>query len=135
MAYKIEDIEGIGQSYASKLATAKIMTTEDLLEHCGTPKGRKAIAEKTGIGESTILKWLNMADLMRISGVGSQYSELLNAAGVDTVKELATRKAENLAAKMGEVNAQKKLANKAPSATEVEKWVIQAKKLDPRISY
>ena len=90
MSYKIEDIEGIGPAYAKKLAAASITTTDHLLEKCCTPAGRKAVAEATGLSESVILKWSNMADLMRISGVGSQFSELLNGAGVDTIKELRT---------------------------------------------
>ena len=135
MSYKIEDVEGIGPSFAEKLASAKIATTDDLLDLCGAAPGRKKVAEATGIGESTLLNWTNMADLMRVSGVGGQFSELLKAAGVDTIKELATRNAENLAAKVEEVNAVKKLANATPSASQVQKWVDQAKSLDPRISH
>jgi len=135
MAYDIKDVQGIGPSFAEKLAAAKIGTTDDLLTHCGDPKGRKALAEKTGVDESRLLKWANMADMMRVSGIGGQYSELLEASGVDTVKELATRNAENLAAKMKEINDQKNLANATPSVSQVEKWVREAKSLDPKISY
>ena len=135
MGYNIEEIEGIGPAFAEKLGTAKITTTEELLEKCGSAKGRKETAEATGVGESQLLKWANMADMMRISGVGSEYSELLEASGVDTVKELATRNAENLAAKMKEVNDEKKLSRATPSASVVEKWVAQAKTLDPKISH
>lgn len=135
MAYEIKEIEGIGPAYAEKLAAAEIKTTDDLLAHCADRKGRKAIAEKTGLGESHILKWANMADMMRISGVGKQFSELLEASGVDTVKELATRNTENLAAKMKEVNEAKKLAKSTPSESHVEKWIAEAKKIGPKITY
>jgi len=83
MSYKIDEIEGIGPANAAKLAAANITTTDDLLDKCCTPAGRKDVAENTGVGESTILKWSNMADLMRVSGIGRQFSELLKAAGVD----------------------------------------------------
>jgi len=135
MSYKIEEIEGIGPSTAKKLATAKIMSTEDLLEQCANPAGRKAVAETTGIGESQVLKLTNMADLMRVKGVGGEFAELLKNSGVDTVKELATRNAQNLAAKMAEVNEEKKLTRTTPSASEVEKWVAGAKELPPRLTY
>ena len=135
MAYKIDEIEGIGPAYKEKLNGAGIETTDNLLETCGDKKGRTALAEKTGLSEGQILKWTNMADLMRISGVGEEYSELLEAAGVDTVKELRNRNAENLAAKMAEVNEEKKLTRAVPSTSQVEKWVEQAKTLDPKITY
>ncbi len=135
MSYKIDEIEGIGPSYAAKLAEAKIETTDDLLRHCGDPKGRKAVSEKTSVSESHLLKWANMADLMRVSGVGRQYAELLEAAGVDTIKELRTRNAENLAVKMAAVNKEKKLAKTSPAQSVVEGWVMQAKQTDPMISY
>lgn len=135
MSYKIDEIEGIGPSYSAKLREAGIKTTDDLLDNCGSAKGRKDTAEKTGLSAGQLLKWSNMADLMRISGVGEEYSELLEAAGVDTVKELKHRKPENLAAKMAEVNEAKKLTRRVPSQSEVEKWVEQAKSLEPRISH
>ena len=135
MGYKIDEIEGIGPANAKKLAAADISTTEGLLKLCCDAKGRKATAEKTGIGEGQLLKWANMADLMRISGVGSEYSELLEAAGVDTVKELRNRNAANLAAKMAEVNATKKLTRTVPSEKVVSKWVEQAGALDPLITH
>ena len=135
MAYKIDEIEGIGPSYSEKLQGAGIKNTDDLLAHCASPNGRKAIAERTGLSERNILEWTNMADLMRVSGVGRQYAELLEAAGVDTIKELRNRNAENLAAKMEEVNAEKKLAKASPSASTVTDWISQAKKTDPKISY
>ena len=135
MGYKIEEIEGVGPAYATKLATADIGTTDDLLKLCCDAKGRKATAETTGVSEHQLLKWANMADLMRISGVGSEFSELLEAAGVDTVKELRNRNAANLAAKMAEVNATKKLTRTVPSEKTVTGWVEQAKSLDPLITH
>jgi len=137
MAYKIEEIEGIGPAYAAKLAVAKIKTTGQLLKACATRKGREETEEATGVDGGRLLKWANMADLMRISGIGSEYSERLEAAGVDTVtvKELRNRRADNLTAKMAEVNAEKKLVRQVPSQSQVEKWVAQAKELDPAISY
>ena len=135
MSYKIEEIEGIGPAYGEKLNGAGINSTDDLLEHCATPQGRKAIAEKTGLSEKHILGWTNMADLMRVSGVGKQFAELLEASGVDTIKELRNRNAENLATKMGEVNAEKKLAKSSPSTSMVEDWISQAKQTEPKISY
>jgi predicted flap endonuclease-1-like 5' DNA nuclease len=135
MGYKIDQIEGIGPVSADKLGTAGIKSTDDLLKLCCDSIGRKATAEKTGVGERQLLKWANMADLMRISGVGGEYSELLEAAGVDTVKELRNRRADNLAAKMAEINLQKKLTRNAPSEKQVAKWVEQAKSLEAMISH
>lgn len=135
MGYKIDEIEGIGPTYAEKLTAAGIAKTDDLLAKCGSKKGRSEVAEATGLTEKQLLKWANMADLMRIKGVGEEYSELLEAAGVDTVKELATRRADNLAAKMAEVNEEKKLTRAVPSESQVEKWVEEAKGLDPMISH
>ena len=135
MAYKIEDIEGVGPAYAKKLAAAKITTTDHLLAKCCTPAGRKKVAETSGMSESVILKWTNMADLMRISGIGSQFSELLNGAGVDTIKELRTRNAANLAVKMKEVNDKEKLAKVSPSEVTIAKWIAAAKKTKPKLTY
>jgi predicted flap endonuclease-1-like 5' DNA nuclease len=135
MSYKITDIEGIGPVYAEKLAAAKISTTDDLLTCCATPAGRKAVADATGLSTAVLLKWANRADLMRISGVGSQFSELLEMAGVDTVKELRTRNAENLASAIADVNEKKKLARTSPAAAAVAGWIEQAKKMEPRISH
>jgi predicted flap endonuclease-1-like 5' DNA nuclease len=135
MSYKIDEIEGIGPAYREKLGEAKISTTEDLLEYCADAKGRKSVADQTGLSEKLLLNWANKADLMRISGVGPQFSELLEAAGVDTVKELRNRNAENLAAKMEEVNAEKKLARTSPAASNVTDWVEAAKGLEPKISH
>jgi predicted flap endonuclease-1-like 5' DNA nuclease len=130
--YKIEEIEGIGEVLGGKLRQAGVTSTDKLLEKTKTKKQRKDLAEATGIPEVKILKYANMADLFRINGVGQEFSELLEAAGVDTVPELAQRKAENLTAKMEEVNESKKLTRRTPSLKEVEKWVEEAKSL-PRV--
>ncbi len=135
MAYTIETIEGIGPAMCKKLAKAKITNTDHLLKLCCNKKGRKAVAESTGCTEAQLLKWANMADLMRISGVGEEYSELLEVAGVDTVKELRNRKAANLAAAMKETNAKKKLTRTVPGEGTVQKWIDQAKKLAPVITH
>ncbi len=135
MSYKIDEVEGIGPAYKEKLAKANIDSTEDFLTLCCDAKGRKTVAETTGIGEGQLLKWANLADLMRVSGIGPQFSELLEAAGVDTVKELRTRNAENLAAKMEEVNAEKKLAKTSPAASVVQGWVDAAKGMEPKITH
>ena len=135
MNYKIIDIEGIGTVYAEKLIAAGINTTEELLAKCAKPSGRKALEETTGISGKLILTWTNHADLMRIDGVGPQFSELLEAAGVDTVKELQHRVAANLQAKLEEINAQKNLVNRVPAVKEVEKMVAQAKELPPCVEY
>jgi predicted flap endonuclease-1-like 5' DNA nuclease len=135
MSYKIEEIEGIGPAYAGKLEAAGISTTDDLLQHCADPAGRKATAGNTGLSESQLLKWANLSDLMRISGVGAEYSELLEAAGVDTVKELRTRVAANLATRMAEVNATRKLTRTLPGEKVVSGWIEQANALNPLISH
>ena len=132
---KIDEIEGIGAAYAGKLAADGIGDTDSLLEKGCTKKGRAAIAEKCGISEKLVLKWVNMADLFRIKGVGSEYAELLECGGVDTVKELATRNAENLAAKLAEVNADKSLTRRVPSQSVVEEWVSQAKALPGKVTH
>ena len=135
MSYPIEKIEGIGAVNAKKLAAAAIKNTGDLLDKCGSARGRKAVATATGLTEARLLAWANMADLMRISGVGEEYSELLEAAGVDTVKELKHRTAQNLAAKMAEVNAARKLTRQLPGVAQIERWIEQAKSLEPTISH
>ena len=135
MAYKVIDIEGVGAVYAEKLTAAGIVKTTQLLEKCATPAGRKALEEATGITGKLILKWANHADLFRVKGVGPQFAELLEAAGVDTVKELAHRNAENLAAKMLEVNEEKHLVRRVPVAKEIQKMVDQAKELPGVLTY
>ena len=132
---KIEEIEGIGATYAKKLADAGIRTTDELLDACATPKQRKDLAEKTGIAGKLILEWTNLADLFRIKGVGEQYSDLLEEAGVDTVAELAKRVPDNLHAKMLETNAVKNLVRRPPTLSNVRDWVEQAKSLPRKIEY
>jgi predicted flap endonuclease-1-like 5' DNA nuclease len=129
MAYKIIDIEGVGPVLAEKLHAAGIKTTDDLLAKGATKAGRKALAEESGIDEGKILTFVNHSDLHRIDGVAGQFSELLEAAGVDTVKEFATRNAANLEAKMIEVNEAKNLSGKVPSADQLQKMIDQAKTL------
>lgn len=134
-SYSIIDIEGIGVSYKKKLQKIGVRTTGKLLERAATPKGRRQLAEESGIDEGRILKWANMADLMRIKGVAEEYSELLEAAGVDTVKELKRRNASNLVEKMAEVNAKKKLVRLLPSEKRVGSWVAHAKTLKAVMTY
>jgi predicted flap endonuclease-1-like 5' DNA nuclease len=133
MAYNIIDIEGIGPVYAEKLNGQGVNTTDDLLEKGGTKAGRKALAEAAGIDEGKILTWVNHSDLHRIDGVAGQISELLEAAGVDTVKEFATRNAANLNAKMSEVNEAKNLSGRVPSAEQLQKMIDQAKTLEQKV--
>jgi predicted flap endonuclease-1-like 5' DNA nuclease len=135
MGYKIAEIEGIGPAYAEKLAAANIATTDDLLKLCCTGDGRRAVAMKTGLSESQLLEWANRADLMRVKGIGSEFADLLEAAGVDTVKELAVRNGANLVTKLKEVNAQKKLTRATPSEKVVHKWISQAKQMPPMITH
>lgn len=132
---KLKEIEGIGPTYAEKLEEVGLATTDDLLGAGASPSGRTDLAAKTGISKNLILRWVNMADLFRIKGVGEEYSDLLEAAGVDTVAELAQRKAENLQAKMAEVNEEKKLVRRAPTLNEVTAWVEQAKTLPRAVNY
>lgn len=133
MSYKVIDIEGIGSTYASKLAEQGINTTDDLLEKGGTKKGRASIAEATAIPESLILTWVNHSDLHRIKGVAGQFSELLEAAGVDTVKEFATRNAENLYAKLVETNEKFGLAGRVPSQESLSEMIAEAKTLEQKV--
>ncbi|MCI5989752.1 MAG: DUF4332 domain-containing protein [Bacteroidales bacterium] len=135
MAYKIIDLEGIGPVYAEKLVAAGVITADDLLERCAAPKGRKELAEATGITEKLILKWTNYADMFRIHGIGPQFAELLEAAGVDTVKELSHRVPANLAAKVAEVNEEKKLVRRVPVEAELQKMIEEAKTLPGVLTY
>ena len=135
MAYKIIDVEGIGEVYGLKLKEVGINTVEQLLEKGCKPAGRKALEEETGISGKLILTWCNHADLMRIKGVGPQFSELLEAAGVDTVKEFRNRVPAHLQPKLEEVNEQKHLVGRVPSLSEVERMVAQAKELEPKMEY
>jgi len=132
---KLLDIEGIGPVYSEKLQKAGVKSVEALLKLGATPKEREALAEKAGIDKTLILEWVNRADLFRIKGVAEEYSDLLEAAGVDTVVELAKRNAENLLAKIMEVNAAKKLVRRVPTLSQIEKWIEQAKQLPRAIHY
>jgi len=129
---KLTDIEGVGPAYSQKLKKAGVSSTDALLNKGATAKGRQAIADKSGISGKRILRWVNHADLFRLDGVAGEYAELLEAAGVDTVPELAQRNAENLCQRLAEVNEAKKLVRVVPVQTQVEQWVEQAKNL-PRI--
>src|SRR5688572_7098047 len=120
----IYTIKGIGPAMAEKLATAGIKTMGGLLKAGSDKMGRKKIAETTGSDDKRILRWVNMADLFRIKGVAEDYADLLEAAGVETVKELSTRRPESLYARLIEVNAQKKLVRQLPTPKKVNAWVI-----------
>lgn len=132
---KIEDIEGIGPVTGEKFRAAGVKDTDTLLAKAATAAARKALAEATGLSAAQVLKFANMADLYRVKGVGSEFSELLEAAGVDTVPELARRNAANLAAAMAELNASKKLAGRAPTEKEVAGWIEHAKSLPRALEY
>ena len=136
-SYKIETIEGVGAKYAKILRKNNIASTKALLTRGATKKGRKELAAETKIDETLILKWCNMCDLMRVKGVAEEYSELLEVAGVDTVKELRKRKPANLQTAMAEANAKrkKKLVRQVPGLKQVENWVNSAKELDPVMKY
>jgi predicted flap endonuclease-1-like 5' DNA nuclease len=132
---KIIDVEGVGAHYAAKLKAKGVRTTERLLDIAGTSKGRKDLAAASGISEKLILEWVNHADLMRIRGVGEEYSDLLEEAGVDTVKELRNRVPQNLLDAILRVNKAKKLVRRPPSLSMVKHWVAEAKKLPPKVTY
>jgi len=132
---KIQDVEGIGPVIGEKLQSAGISDTDTLLAQAQTPAQRRALATKANLTEKEILKFANMVDLYRISGVGSEYAQLLEAAGVDTVPELARRRADNLSTAMTELNATKKLVRRVPTEAEVAKWVDQAKDLPRMLEY
>jgi len=132
---KIIDVEGIGPKFAEKLHAANIQTTEDLLREGRTPGGRNRLSEASGISTGMLLEWINHADLMQLKGVGSEYADLLEAAGVDTVVELARRNAKNLAAAMADFNTQKELVRRVPSEAVVEGWIAEAKTLGRSVEY
>jgi len=135
MDYKIIDIEGVGDVYAEKLVAAGINKVSELLAKCASQKGRKELAEATGISESLILRWTNHADLFRINGVGPQFAELLEKAGVDTVKEFRHRLPENLQPKLEEINSQFHICGRVPAVSEIAKMVAEAKNLAPIVTY
>lgn len=135
MAYSVEDIEGVGKNFAAKLEAANIRSVDALLESGKTPAGRRQVAADTGIAEEKILKWVNHCDLMRLKGVGPQISELLESAGVDTVKELRRRNAENLHTAMAETNTKRNLMNQLPSAGQIQGFIDQAKEMEPMVTH
>ena len=132
---KLLDMEGLGAAYAAKLVAVGIGTVDTLLEVCALPKDRATVSERTGIPEKLILEWANHADLMRIDGVGSEYADLLEEAGVDTVPELAHRNAANLHEKLKAVNKSKELVRRLPSEKQLEGWVVKAKELNRILTY
>lgn len=135
MSKALDQIEGIGPAYKEKMATAGITTVEALLEKGATTQGRKELSETTGMSESVILNWVNMADLFRINGVAGQFAELLQVSGVNTVKEFATRNAENLFTKLTEVNAEKNLTKVIPSVERLQSFIDEAKTLAPVVTH
>ena len=135
MARRIEEVEGIGPAYQLKLNAAGIRTDADLLERAGTPKGLADLSVRSGIRASLILKWMNYSELMRITGVGPQYAQLLEAAGIDMVHELAQRSAASLTAKLAETNLRRRLCGTNPTESQVTDWIEQAKNLDRCIFY
>jgi len=128
-------IEGIGPKNAEKLARAGVRSTEALLERGRKPKDRKTLSAEAGISDTQILEWVNRADLFRVPGIGEEYSDLLEQAGVDTIVELSKRKAGNLQAAMAEVNAKKNLVNRMPSVGMVQGWIDAAKSLPRAVEY
>ena len=135
MNYKIEQIEGIGPHYAERLGAAGVHTSADLLAKGATPEGRRQLELATGLSSAQILTWTNQADLMRVSGIGTQFGQLLESAGVDTVKELGQRSPENLVAVMARINEEKHLTRVVPSLETVAKWVDDAKEIEPVLSH
>jgi predicted flap endonuclease-1-like 5' DNA nuclease len=132
---KLEVIEGIGPVYAEQLRNGGVGTVEALLAEGATPGGRQQIEQRTGIGHALVLEWVNLADLMRIKGIGEEYSDLLEEAGVDTVKELRNRVPENLHEAVVKTNDVKRLVRRLPTLKMVRDWVEQAKRLPPKVTY
>ena len=132
---KLTSIQGIGEATEKKLTDAGVTSVDDLLEKGATPKGREELATKSGLGPTQILKFVNYADLFRIKGIAGQTAELLEAAGVNTVAELAQRNAANLAAKLKEVNDEKKLTGKVPTEKQIAEWIDAAKALPKKVTY
>ncbi len=134
--YSISSVEGIGEKFTVKLKQAGIRSVNALLEKGASRKGRKELAEKTGIDESKILEWVNRADLYRVNGIGEEYSDLLEQAGVDTVKELRNRNAENLYEALKKANTKgRAIVRQLPGLKQVSAWIEEAKKLPPMVTY
>jgi len=129
------EIKGLSESDAQKLSELGIDTPDSLLEHGASPKGRKTLSEQTGIDGNVLLRWINQADLSRVKGIGKEYADLLEAAGIDTVPELAQRKPENLFQKLMEINEEKKILRLMPTEELVKNWVNQAKELPRVVTY
>ena len=134
-SYSIADMDSVGGFYAAKLRKVGIRSSRKLLERARTPKLRKQLAQEAGVPEPEILRFANLSDLMRIRGVAEDYSALLEAAGVDTVKELKRRNAANLAAKLAEINSERRHVTLLPSQRRLERWIEEAKRLPPMLSY
>jgi predicted flap endonuclease-1-like 5' DNA nuclease len=135
MSYPIAELDGMIPDVAKVLKTAKIRTTGRLLEAARSLRGRKQLAGKTGLSEKLLLRWANMADRMRIKGIGEDNAKLLEAAGVITVRDLKYRNPQNLAKAMAEANAKRKLVRILPTEAAIKRWIEEAGKLDPKISY
>jgi predicted flap endonuclease-1-like 5' DNA nuclease len=132
---KLESIEGIGPAYATELRMGGVGSIESLLEKGATKRGREDMARVTGLSEVRILEWVNRADLYRVKGVGGQYSDLLEQAGVDTVMELAQRNPKNLHVTLFETNERCHLVRKLPTEGQVKNWVKYAKTLKRVVEY
>jgi predicted flap endonuclease-1-like 5' DNA nuclease len=132
---KLEKIEGIGMKFAGKLRKIGVRSSNSLLKKGATPRGRKEIAQKSGVSEKLVLEWVNHVDLFRIKGVGEEYADLLEEAGVDTVPELAQRNPQHLYQAILETNKKKRLVRRPPSQKMVKDWVKQAKSLPRVIQY
>jgi predicted flap endonuclease-1-like 5' DNA nuclease len=132
---KIEEIEGIGAAHGAKLSAAGVLTTDHLLERAASASGRSTLADETGHSTKQLLEWVNHVDLMRVDGVGAEYSDLLEAAGVDSVPELAQRNAANLAAALESTNESKQLVRRVPSETVVAGWIAEAKTMDKVVTH
>lgn len=133
MTHRIDKIEGIGPVYRRKLEAVGVHTTDDLLMRCGAAAGRTQVAREAGLREAQLLKWVNKADLMRLNGVGGEYSHLLEAAGVDTVRELKGRVPEKLHERMTTLNETKKLSRRTPALGDVSNWIMAAQHMEPRV--
>ena len=134
MNYSLKSLTGIGLEERRQLSRAEIRTTDALLRRCADRRGRRAVSRVTGFSDTELLRWAKMADLMRVSGVGEEYCDLLEAAGVDTVRVLGTRRPENLRSKLAELNAERRVVRRTPSIAEVESWVEQSRSLEPMIT-
>jgi predicted RecB family nuclease len=135
MTYPLSMIEDLDEEQATALRALGIRTTEKLLEAAKSPKGRKLLASQINIDEKTLLRWANIADKLRIKGMGKEYAELLREVGVDTVKELKYRNPRKLAQSMAETNRRRKLVRFLPSVSLVTRWIEHARKLTQKITY